>query len=189
MIAILRSPTPGPGRLDLGLSELTVHVDGARRHVIRELLQVRTEEAKLIDAGAGKSYLVWSCSLADDTRSQHYAHHSHLPQAHHLHGHYPRDFREATKWSYVRPGECPACAHDECHRQLFRPTHEKDEKHPATPTSRSRPNLFQSEPIRVVQLGFQWQHSPHRSQSQPRLARGSQPFSPSSSSLSLSSSW
>ena len=56
MIAILCSPTPGPGRLDLGLSELTVHVDSARRHVIREMLQVRTEEARLIEAGAGKSY-------------------------------------------------------------------------------------------------------------------------------------
>jgi hypothetical protein len=61
LIAILRSPTPGPGRLDLGLSELTVHVDSARRHVIREMLQVRTEEAKLIEAGAGKSHPYIAC--------------------------------------------------------------------------------------------------------------------------------
>jgi hypothetical protein len=56
LIAILRSPVPGPKRLDLGLSELTVHVDGARRNVLREMLQVREEEAKLIASGAGKSH-------------------------------------------------------------------------------------------------------------------------------------
>jgi len=63
LIAILRHPTPGPKRLDLGLSELTVHVDGARCNVIREMLQVREEEIRMEESQSGESYPLSSATF------------------------------------------------------------------------------------------------------------------------------